>query len=150
MDVGPSCTYPTPAKNCLSQTAFFVQWLVAMYSVSIIDNAMVGCFLYFHKMTPTPTTNTYPMVDCGSFASPVQSTSQKTLKTTYLHLSHNLKSKVPFKYLMVRYTAIQCGGPAFDMNWLTILTANAISTLVATIAYMRDPIPALYETPSIS
>ena len=36
------------------------------------------------------------------------------------------------------------------MNWLTILTVNEISTFVATIIYMRDPIPALYKTPSIS
>ena len=28
----------------------------------------------------------------------------------------NLKSKVPFEYLMVRFTTIQCGGLGFDMN----------------------------------
>ena len=51
---------------------------------------------------------------------------------------------------MMCFTAIQCGGPAFNMNWLTILTANALPALVATIAYMRDPTPALYGIPPIS
>ena len=32
-------------KNCMSQTASFMQWLVHMYSASIIDNATIGCFL---------------------------------------------------------------------------------------------------------
>ena len=63
---------------------------------------------------------------------------------------HNLKSKEPFKYLMMCFMDIQCGGPTFDMNWLIVLTANTISILVGTIAYMRDPTPALYGTPSIS
>jgi hypothetical protein len=35
------------------------------------------------------------------------------------------------------------------MNWLTVLIANAILTFVVTVAYMRDPTPALYGTPSI-
>ena len=34
---------------------------------------------------------------------------------------------------------VSCCGPAFDMNWLTILTTNVISALVAIIAYMRAP-----------
>lgn len=45
---------------------------------------------------------------------------------------------------------IQYGGFVLDINWLTVLTANAISALMATIAYTRDLTPALYGTPSIS
>ena len=41
-----------------------------------------------------------------------------------------MKSKVLFKCLMMRFTAIQCGGPTFKINWLTKLTVNKISTLV--------------------
>ena len=150
MDVGSSYTYPTSAKSCISPIASLVQWLVAMYSAFILDNAMVGCFMHFHKMTPTPTTkNTYPVVNHRLFASPIQSTSKK-LSRHYPCLwgiiwSPKCLSNTSWMYFM----AIQCGGPAFDMNWLTVLTANAISTLIDTIAYMRDPTPALYGTPSI-
>ena len=107
-------------------------------------------FLHFYEMTSTPTKNMHPVVDHRSFASPTQLASQKPLKTISLPSRHNLKSEVPFKYLMIRFMAIQCGGPTFDMNCLTILTANAISALVATITYMRDPTPALYGKPFIS
>ena len=130
------------------QTASFVQWLVAMYSANVVDSAMVGCFLHFYEMTPTPTKNTYPVVDCRSFTSPAQSASQNPLNTISLPPRHNLKPKVPFKYLIMCFMGIQCGKPAFDMIWLTVLTTNAISVIVASIAFMRDPTLALYETPS--
>ena len=86
----------------------------------------------------------------GSLHLPPNSHQKNFLRQFICLLRHNLKSKVPFKYLMMHFMAIQCDGPAFNMNWLTVLTANTISTLVATIAYIRDPTPALYRTPSIS
>ncbi|KAG0604857.1 hypothetical protein M758_9G013900 [Ceratodon purpureus] len=63
---------------------------------------------------------------------------------------HNLYSKVPCKYRMMRLTALQCDGPALDMNWLTMLTANARLGRVATMAHINEPTPALYGIPSIS
>ncbi|KAG0611940.1 hypothetical protein M758_7G178200 [Ceratodon purpureus] len=63
---------------------------------------------------------------------------------------HNLDSKVPCKYRMMRLTALQCDGPALDMNWLTMLTANARSGRVATMAYINEPTLVLYGIPSIS
>ena len=149
INVGPSYTYLTSAKSCLSQIIFLVQQLVSMYSASVLDNAMVGCFLHFHEMTPTPTKYTYPLVDHWLFASPAQSASQKPLKPISLPPRHILKSKLPFKYLMIYFTTIQWDGPAYDMKWLTLLTANAILALVATIAYIKDLTPALYGTPFI-
>ena len=46
-----------------SQIASLAKWLVAMHSDSVVDNVMVGCFLHFHEMTPTPIKYTYPVVD---------------------------------------------------------------------------------------
>ena len=111
---------------------------------------MVGCFLHFHEMTPTPTKK---HVSCGE--SPVVCISYpiyiaKFSQDNIFAPRHNLKSKIPFKYLMMHIMAIQCGRPAFDMNWLIVLTAIATSALVTTITYMRDPTPALYGTPFIS
>lgn len=121
-----------------------------MHSSFIINNAMDDYFLQFHEITSTPTKNTYPMVDLQLFASPTQLASQNPLKTMSLPPRHNLKSNVPFIYLVMHFTAIQCGEPTLDMNWLTVLTTNARSILVPTNAYMGGPATALYGIHSIS
>ena len=136
-------------SSLVSQTASSMQWLVAVYFASVVDNAMVGCFLHFHEMT-LQHKNTHMVMDYRLFASPTQSALQKPTKAILLPLRHYLKSKVPFKYLILHNTTIQCVGPAFDMNWLTILTAKAISALVVTITFIRDPPMGLYGTPFIS
>jgi hypothetical protein len=51
---------------------------------------------------------------------------------------------------MMRFTAIQWEGPALDMNGLTMLTGNARSGRVPTMAYINDPTAALYGMPYIS
>ena len=79
-----------------------------------------------------------------------QSALQNLLNAISLHPRHNFKSKVAFKHLMMCFTAIEYGGLAFDMNWLTVLTANAILALKAIISCMRDPTMALYEPSFIS
>ena len=149
MDVGLSYMYPTSTKSFLSQSIFFVQWLVVIYSASHVDNAMVR-FLHFHEMIPMPIRNKYLVVDLMSFAFLAQSALQNPLEEISLPLRHNLKSKVPFKYPMMRFAAIQCGGSVFNMNWLIVLTTNAISALVTIITYMKDPTLALYGTLFIS
>jgi hypothetical protein len=47
---------------------------------------------------------------------------------------------------MMRFTTIQCGGPASNMNWRIILTANTRSLIVPTIAYTRDPTALVWNT----
>ena len=42
----------------ISQNVSLIQWMVAINSTSIVDNAMIGYFLHLHKMTPMPTKNT--------------------------------------------------------------------------------------------
>ena len=127
-----------PKPNCFFNT------MAKSHPAFIVDNAMVGCFLHFHKMTPTPTKKHIP---CGK--SPVVCISRlihitKIFQNNIIIFEHNLKSKVPFKYLMMRFTANQYGKSAFDMNWLIILTTNAILAFATTIEYMRNPTPALY------
>ena len=127
--------------------ASFVQWLVAMYSTYSVDNAMVGCFLHFHKTTSMPTKNTYPMVDLRSFAAPAQS----ALQNPYIALSspprYNLKSNMPFKYLMIPIP-MWWTNPLYELAHHT--TANARSAFASTIAYMNDSTDTLYEMRSIS
>ena len=106
MDVTPSCMNPTYVKSCLSQMAYFMQWLVTMYSTFVTDNVLIGCFLHFHEINPTSTNNTNHMVDLQLFASPAQSASQNLCKVISLPPRHNLKSNMPFKYFM-HFTSIQ-------------------------------------------
>ena len=146
MDVGSSCTYLTPTKSCLSQTASFMQWMVTILFRLCHRQYNGWLFLHFHEMTRMPIINMYPVLDCQSFASSIQFASQNPLKVITFPLRYSLESKVFFKYLIMRFMAIQCRGLAFDKNWLTRLTANVTSTFVATIAYIRDPTPALYGT----
>jgi hypothetical protein len=77
-----------------------------MYYASVVDNSMVGYFLVFHELSPNPTKNTYDVVDDQSIVFPAQSASQKPFKTMVFPLRYNLKSKLPFKYLMMCFTAI--------------------------------------------
>ncbi|KAG0599654.1 hypothetical protein M758_12G169300 [Ceratodon purpureus] len=76
MVVASTWTHPTSPKSLRSQMTSLVLWLVAMYSASVVDKAIVGCLLQFHEMAPSPTKKTYPVVERRSFASPAQSASQ--------------------------------------------------------------------------
>ena len=55
-------------------------------------------------------------------------------------------SFVPAKYLNTCLTAFQCNQPRFCMNLLMTPTTWAISTRVATIAYIREPTIGAYGT----
>jgi hypothetical protein len=48
----------------------------AMYSASVVDNAIVGCCLLLQEMAPPPIMKTNPVVDLLSSRSPPQSASQ--------------------------------------------------------------------------
>ena len=96
MDVGPSCMYLTSTKSCLNQTIFLVQWIVVMYSTSIVENIMIGCFLHFHEMNPTLIGKKIrTLVDHWSLTFPAQYALQNLVKAIIL----SSKSKMPFKYL---------------------------------------------------
>jgi hypothetical protein len=64
MVIVPFCT---SVETCLSQMTFFVQWLVTVYFTSIVNNAMIGCFLHFHEITPIFIRIMYPVVDFQAF-----------------------------------------------------------------------------------
>ncbi len=89
--------------------ASLVACVLAMYSASVVDKAIVGCRLLLHEVAPPPIMNTNPMVDLLSSRSPTQSTSQyPTTSWGDNPLRHNLNCNVPCKYRKMRFTAIQC------------------------------------------
>lgn len=109
---------------------------------------MVG-FLHFHEIIYMPTRNMYSMKGCQSFVFSAQFALKKSPKAIPLPTRHNSKSKLPFKYLMMCFMAILCGGPTFDMNWLIVLTTNARFGRVPTIAYKCDSTSACMKCLSL-
>ncbi len=71
-----SSMYPKSIINFVIHMASFVACVFAMYSTSVVDNAMVGCHLLLQEMASPPIMKTNPMVDLLSSRSPPQSTSQ--------------------------------------------------------------------------
>jgi hypothetical protein len=94
-----SFIYPNSFMSFVIHMPSLVACVLAMYSASVVDKAIVGCHLLLQKMVPPPIMNTNPVVDLLSSRSPGQSTSQYPTKSWGGNpLKRNLNSKVPWKY----------------------------------------------------
>jgi len=60
----------------LNQMASQVAPVNALYSTSVDDKEIIGCFLLLYDMTPEPILNAYPEVDFLSSGFPAQSESE--------------------------------------------------------------------------
>ncbi len=104
-----SFMYPNSFMIFAIHMASLIAYVLAMYSASVVDRAIMGCHLLLQKMAPPPIMNTNPMVDLLLSRSPTQSASQYPTKPWGANpRKHNLNSKVPCKYRKMRLTAIQC------------------------------------------
>ncbi len=65
-----SSMYPKSIINFVIHMASFVACVFAMYSVYVVDNAIVGCRLLLQEMAPLPIMKTNPVVDLLSSRSP--------------------------------------------------------------------------------
>jgi hypothetical protein len=100
--------YPNSFMSFAIHMASLVACVLAMYSASVVESAIMGCHLLLQEMAPPPIMNINPMVDLLYSRSPAQSTSQYLTKPSGVNLwKHNLKCKVPCKQKM-RLTTIQC------------------------------------------
>ncbi len=87
--------------------ACLVACVLAMYSASIIDRAIVGCRLLLKEMVPPPIMNTNPVMDLLSSRSSAQFASQYLTKPWGVNpRKHNLKCKVLCKYRKMRLITI--------------------------------------------
>ena len=82
---------------------------------------LVGCFLHFHKMIPTPRCSMYPVMHRLLFASPAQSTSQIFFKIIPLPRRHNVKSKCPS-----------------NISWCVLRPSNAVDKLSTWIGSLNS------------
>jgi hypothetical protein len=95
--------------NLVIHIASFVAWVFAMYSASVVDNAIVGCRLLLQEMAPPPIMKTNHVVDLLSSRSPLQSASQyPSISLDSVALNCNFIYNVPCKYQKICLTAIQC------------------------------------------
>ena len=84
-----------------------------MYSDLAVDSAVLVCFLLLQLTAAPPNVKTYTNVDLKSFVSPPFAIFQIrcVIKQTIL--------LVPFKYLNIRFTAVQCVLVGFELNFAT-------------------------------
>jgi hypothetical protein len=94
-----SLKYPNSFMNFVIHMASLVACVLAMYSASIIDKAIMGCHLLLQEMATPPIMNTNLVVVLLSSRSSTQSTSQYLTKSLGGNLpKRNLNYKVPCKY----------------------------------------------------
>ena len=75
MSIG-GCGGTLMSDNNLCHTAFCVGTLRATYSASVVDSATAGCYLLDQLMAAPDIINRFPSVECLSFISPAQFTSE--------------------------------------------------------------------------
>ncbi len=104
-----SFMYPNSFMSFVIHMASLVACVLAMYSASVVDKAIVGGRLLLHEVAPPPIMNINPVVDFLSSRSPAQSASQyPTTSWGDNPPKRNLNCNVPCKYQKMRFTAIQC------------------------------------------
>jgi len=123
-----SSMYPKSIINFVIHMVSFVACMFAMYSASVVDNAIVGCSLLLQEMAPPPNMKTNHVVDLLFSRSPPQSASQYP-RTSLDGVAPNCNfiCNVPCKYRKIRLTAIQCSMLGFAMCWLNTLIGYAKS-----------------------
>ncbi len=143
-----SSMYFKSMTNFIIHMASFVACMFAMYSASVVDNAIIGCRLLLQEMAPPLIMKTNPVVDLLFSRSPPQSASQY-LSTSLdgVALNRNLICKLPCKYRKIRLTAIQCSMLGLAMCWLNTLIGYVKSGRLHNMAYIKDPTACWYGKP---
>ena len=113
-----------PNKNC----QYGRRWgaLCAMYSASVLDNAIMYCFFKLQYTAPFPKWKEYPEMECRCFW-PAQSASQYPWTRVVVRppkVSH--KSFVHLRYTITCLSASQCACPGFCINCERTPTAYAV------------------------
>ncbi len=102
-----SSMHPKSIINLVIHMASFVAWVLAMYSASVVDNAIVGCRLLLQKMAPLPMMKTNLVVDLLFSRLPPQSTSQyPSTSLDGVAPNCNFICNIPCKYWKICLTTI--------------------------------------------
>jgi hypothetical protein len=82
---------------------------IALYSASVLDHDIVGCFLALHETKFDPRKMAKPPVERRSSIHPAQSAYAKPLTSMDGDLViYSPKSMVPFTYHKIRFAAVRC------------------------------------------
>ncbi len=102
-----SFIYPNSFMNFVIHMASLVAYVLAMYSTSVVDKAIMDCCLLLQKIVPFQIMNTNHVVDFLSSRPPTQFESQYLTKSWGDNpLKHNLNSKMPCKYQKMRVATL--------------------------------------------
>ena len=72
---GASCKPRISFRKLRNHKASLAAWVCAIYSASVLDNAIMYCFFELQDTAPLPIWNEYPEIECRCFW-PAQSASQ--------------------------------------------------------------------------
>jgi len=75
MTIGASTDCPKSESSFCNQITSHASNCCTFYSASVLDNAIVGCFLLLQLTTPLPKENMKPLVDLLFATLPAQSAS---------------------------------------------------------------------------
>src|SRR5882762_2881867 len=73
--IGPVDNPWISRRKARNHKASFAAWVCAMYSASVLNNAIMYCFFELQDMAPFPKWKEYPEMECRCFW-PAQSASQ--------------------------------------------------------------------------
>ena len=124
--------------SCQIQTASFAAWVAATYLASVVYKVTNSCFFEDHETAPPSTRKTKPKIaHLCSCEAPSASTypSNSLFSPPYVNSSFF----VPHMYLKICFMASQCAHLRLSEHWVTVDTANAISSHVLIAAYINNP-----------
>ncbi|WZZ40605.1 hypothetical protein YC2023_036864 [Brassica napus] len=126
--IGVVTSIPKSLRSPLIQINSLVSFLIALYSVSALEQDTTFYFLLFHVTKLPPMKVQYPVVDLLSTRSPAQSASQyPTISVLLLHPIHTPWPGASLRYLRIVSTMFQWCTLGACMCWLTWFTAKHTS-----------------------
>ena len=115
--------------------------LIAIYSASVEDKATVFCFLLTQDTAPPASNIANPVTDLHDILSPAQSASANAINPSFnapLYVIFALR--VQETYWTIYNAHYICSSEGFAENCNMLITAYAISGLVPSARYNKDPI----------
>lgn len=124
----------------LRKTVTISSLYTATYFDSVVKSSTIFCSLETQLTIVLLSVYIYPVILFLLSKSPVMSASTYPCKPKSNFLKHKTLFVVLLKYLRIHFTSSQCCFHKLFIYLLTTPTACAISGLVHTIAYIRQPI----------
>ena len=141
-----SCSLPSSPINLCNKIISLLASIAATYSASVVESATTLWIFETQLTVVPPTVNTYHVVLLLLSLSPTIFASTYPYREMFEPSKHNDWFVVPFKYLRIHFTAIQCSFLGLFIYLLTTPIACAILGIAQTIIYTKLQAADAYGT----